>query len=291
MTSDLGSLNYFLGIEVASTADGYYISQRRYIEDLLTQLGLTNTRTATTPMELNVHIRSIDGTLLDDPFRYWHLVGSLVYRTITRLDIAYTIHILSQFVGAPTLVHYDHLLHVLRYLKGIVTYRLFYAKATPLQLRAFSDPTWASDPADRRSVTGYCIFLGTSILTWKSKKQAPVSWSSTMAKLRALVTTTLEIVCLGWLLADFGVFCELSCTHNSPMRQHWGNPNLQLSGEHEFFFHIFWLSTIHHCSPIYVIWATNRYHGSKSRASSVASPQTQFVRSTLSMMGEGVLDI
>jgi hypothetical protein len=103
--SDLGPLNYFLGIEVASTADGYYISQRRYIEGLLTQLGLTDTRTATTPMELNVHIRSIDGTFLDDPFRYWHLVGSLVYRTITRLDIAYTIHILSQFVGAPTLVH------------------------------------------------------------------------------------------------------------------------------------------------------------------------------------------
>lgn len=70
MMSDLGPLNYFLGIEVASTADGYYISQRRYIEDLLTQLGLTDTRTATTPIELNVHIRSIDGTLLDDPFRY-----------------------------------------------------------------------------------------------------------------------------------------------------------------------------------------------------------------------------
>lgn len=70
MMSDLGSLNYFLGIEVTSTADGYYISQRYYIEDLLAQSGLTNTRTATTPMELNVHIRSTDGTLLNNPFRY-----------------------------------------------------------------------------------------------------------------------------------------------------------------------------------------------------------------------------
>lgn len=210
MMSDLGPLSYFLGIEFTSTVDGYYLSQHRYIEDLLAQSGLTDTKTVTTPMELHVRLRPTDGTLLDDPSRYRHLVGSLVYLTVTRPDIAYAVHILSQFVSAPTSVHYGHLLRILRYLRGTATLCLFYAATSPLQLRAFSDSTWASDPADRQSVTGYCIFLGTSLLTWKSKKQVAVSRSSTEVELQALATTTSEIVWLHWLLADFGVSCDVS---------------------------------------------------------------------------------
>ena len=76
------------------------------------------------------------------------------------------------------------------------------------QLHAYSDSTWASDPVDRRSVTGYCIFLGTSLIAWKSKKQTAVSRSSAEAELRALSTTTSEIVWLRWLLADLGVSCH-----------------------------------------------------------------------------------
>ncbi|WVZ70805.1 hypothetical protein U9M48_019442 [Paspalum notatum var. saurae] len=109
------------------------------------------------------------------------------------------------FVGAPTLVHYGHLLRVLRYLRGIASQCLFYARESPLQLHAYPDSTWASDPTDRRSITGYCVLLGSSPIAWKSKKQASVSRSSTEAELRALATTTSEIIRLRWLLADLGV--------------------------------------------------------------------------------------
>ncbi|WVZ88734.1 hypothetical protein U9M48_035218 [Paspalum notatum var. saurae] len=81
--------------------------------------------------------------------------------------------------------------------------RLFYGRDGPLQLHAYSDSTWASDPSDRRSIMGYCVFLGSSPIAWKSKKQAAVSRSCTEAELRALATTTLEIIWLWWLLADF----------------------------------------------------------------------------------------
>jgi hypothetical protein len=104
-------------------------------------------------------------------------VGSLVYLTVTRPDIAHAVHILSQFVCAPTSVHFGHLL-----------------RDSPLQLHAYSDSTWASDPTDRRSIMGYCILLGSSPIAWKSKKQTVVSRSSTEAELRALATTTVEII-------------------------------------------------------------------------------------------------
>lgn len=102
MMSNLGPLSYFLGI-VTSTANGYYISQHRYIEDLIARSGLTNTRTATTLMELHVQLCSTDGTL-DDPSRYGHIIGSLVYLIVTNPDIAHIVHSLSQFVNAPTSV-------------------------------------------------------------------------------------------------------------------------------------------------------------------------------------------
>ena len=96
----------------------------------------------------------------------------------------------------------------MRYLRGTASRGLFYAHDNSLQLHAYSDSTWASDPTDRRSITGYCILLGSSPLAWKSKKQAAVSRSSTEAELRALATTTAEIVWIRWLLADFGVSCD-----------------------------------------------------------------------------------
>jgi len=206
--SDLGPLSYFLGIEVLQTQKGIYLSQSKYIQDLLNRSGLSDTRTVVTPMDLHLTLRPTDGTPLEDPSRYRHIVGSLVYLTITRPDIAHAVHILSQFVSAPTCVHYGHLLRVMRYLRGTRSRRLLYDSNSPLQLHAYSDATWASDPTDRRSITGYCILLGSSPIAWKSKKQAAISRSSTEAELRALATTTAEIIWLRWLLADLGVSCD-----------------------------------------------------------------------------------
>nr|CCI55368.1 PH01B035L11.13 [Phyllostachys edulis] len=84
LMTDLGSLTYFLGIEVPSMPEGYYLSQQKYVQDLLDRSGLTDTRTAETPMELSLQLRTTDGDLLEDPTRYRHLVGSLVYLTKKR---------------------------------------------------------------------------------------------------------------------------------------------------------------------------------------------------------------
>jgi len=205
LMSDLDPLRYFLGIEVSSTPQGFYLSQEKYIQDLLDRASLTDHRTVETPMELNVHLRATDGELLVDPTRYRHIVGSLVYLGVTRPDISYVVHIVSQFVSTPTQLHYSHLLRVLRYLRGTISRRLFFPRSSSLQLQAYSDATWASDSSDRRSLSAYCVFLGGSLIAWKTKKQVAVSRSSAEAELRALALVTAEVTWLRWLLEDFGV--------------------------------------------------------------------------------------
>ena len=204
LMSDLGPLRYFLGIEVSSTSDSIYLSQEKYVQDLLARSCLIDHRTFETPIELNVQLRATDGKPLTDPTRYRHIVGSLVYLAVTRPDISYAVHILSQFVSSPTHVHYSHLLRVLRYLRGTITRRLFFPRSSSFQLQAYSDATWASD-SDRHSLSAYCIFLGGSLIAWKTKKQTAVSRSSAEAELRAIALATAEVTWLRWLLEDFGV--------------------------------------------------------------------------------------
>ena len=122
-------------------------------------------------MELIIQLRASDGDPLPNPTRYRHLVGSLVYLAVTRPDISYPVHILSQFVSTPTSVHYSHLLRVLRYLRGMISHHLFFPRSSSLELQAYSDATWASDPSDRRSFSAYRVFLGGSLIAWKTKNR------------------------------------------------------------------------------------------------------------------------
>jgi hypothetical protein len=138
--SDLGPLRYFLVIEI-SMSEGFFLSQEKYIQDLLDRASLTDHQTGETHMELNVHLMATDGEPLDDPTRYRHIVGSLVYLGVTRPDISYSVYILSQFVSAPTQIHYSHLLRVLCYLHGTISHRLFFPRSSSLQLQAYCDAT------------------------------------------------------------------------------------------------------------------------------------------------------
>ncbi|XP_062085785.1 uncharacterized mitochondrial protein AtMg00810-like [Humulus lupulus] len=151
---DLVSLRYFLGIEVAYSPRGYILSQSKYIADILDPARLSDARTFDTPLELNARYSLSDGVALSDPSLYRTLVGSLVYLTITRPDIAYAVHIVSQFVASPTTVHWAAVLRILRYLRGTQFQSLFFPSTSTLELRAYSDADWGVDFTDRKSTTG-----------------------------------------------------------------------------------------------------------------------------------------
>jgi hypothetical protein len=95
---------------------------------------------------------------------------------------------------APCTTHYAAVLRIIRYIKGTLFRGLHFSSRSPLVLQAYSDADWAGDPDHPRSTTGYCIFLGDSIISWRSKKQTLPSRSSTEYEYRALADTTVEVL-------------------------------------------------------------------------------------------------
>ncbi|XP_065637377.1 uncharacterized mitochondrial protein AtMg00810-like [Quercus suber] len=193
---DLGTLSYFLGLEVTSSFDGYYHSQAKYAFDVFSKAGITNNKTVSTPLEYNAKLTPLDGEPISDATRYRQLVGSLIYLIVTCPDISHAVDMVSKFMDAPRSVHYAAVLRILRYVKGTLYHGLHYSSRSSLKLHAYSDADWAGDPTDRCSIIGFCFMLGTSLVLWCSKKQDVVSRFSTEAEYRALADTTCKLV---WL--------------------------------------------------------------------------------------------
>ncbi|GKE14421.1 ribonuclease H-like domain-containing protein [Tanacetum coccineum] len=206
---DPGELKYFLGIEVLKTdKGGLCLSQRKYCLELLHDYGLLACKPVSTPLPENIilaHKEKEGDKFLKNVTNYQRLVGKLIYLTLTRPYISYSVHCLSQHMHAPLQSHMDLGLRVLRYLKGASGSGIVFEKAEHISLKVYADSDWAKCLVTRRSVLGYCVIYNGCLVSWKSKKQATLSKSSAEAEYRSMAAATCELMWIVNILKDLKI--------------------------------------------------------------------------------------
>ncbi|GKV28920.1 hypothetical protein SLEP1_g37906 [Rubroshorea leprosula] len=195
--SDLGLMHYYLGIEVDQSATGIFISQKKYVQDILDRFRMKDCNPVSTPIDVGMKlVKNPEGKKVNSTL-YKQIVGSLMYLTATRPDIMHVVSLINRYMESPKEMHLLAAKRILGYLKGTVEYGLFYKKGEKSNMFGFTDSDFARDVDDRKSTSGYVFMMGTTAVSWSSRKQLIVTLSTTEAEFVAATSCACQVI---WLL-------------------------------------------------------------------------------------------
>ncbi|GJT80047.1 putative ribonuclease H-like domain-containing protein, partial [Tanacetum coccineum] len=202
--SSIGELNFFLGLQVKQREDGIFISQDKYVADILRKFCFTDVRTASTPMDTEKPLlKDLDGDDVDVRL-YRSMIGSLMYLTSSRPDIMFAICACAKFQVTPRVLHSHAVKRIFRYLKGQPKLGLWYPRNSPFDLVAYSYSDYAGTSLDRKSTIGGCYFLRCKLISWQCKKQTVVATSSTEAEYVVAASCCGQVLWIQNQMLDYG---------------------------------------------------------------------------------------
>ncbi|XP_020675457.1 uncharacterized protein LOC110094540 [Dendrobium catenatum] len=165
----IGTISQFLDIQVVHKPYRMHLNQSRFAQTILSRAGMTNCKPVSTPFKLKSSITHTNSNAFSNPSLYRQLADSLQYLTLTRPDLSFDVNKVCQHMQNSTIAHFDALKRILRNLQGTIHTGLPLFRDKPF-LRSFADSDWAGDDTDRKSTSGFCNYLGSSLISWTVKK-------------------------------------------------------------------------------------------------------------------------
>eukprot|EP00253_Pinus_taeda_P033280 PITA_33280 len=205
----LGELTYFLGFQIQQKEGGIFLSQTKYLKQILKKYGMEDAKPVCTPMVTGCSLSANDESAAVHQPTYRSMIGSLLYLTSTRLDIMHAVGIVGRFQANPKETHLQAVKRIFKYLQGTQNYGLWYPRDTDLTLHAYTDADWAGSVDDRKSTSGGAFFMGSRLVSWFSKKQSSIALSTAEEEYVAAASCCTQLLWMMQTLQDFQIDCTL----------------------------------------------------------------------------------
>ncbi|KAL0549183.1 hypothetical protein IC582_013664 [Cucumis melo] len=202
--SMVGELSCFLGLQIKQKNDGIFISQEKYARNMVKKFGLKQARNKRTPAATHVKLtKDTEGAEVDHKL-YRSIVGSLLYLTASRPDIAYVVGICARYQADPRITQLEVVKRILKYVHGTSDFGMMYSYDTTSTLVGYCDADWAGSADDRKSTSGGCFFLGNNLISWLSKKQNCFYLSIAEAEYIAAGSGCTQLIWMKNMLLEYG---------------------------------------------------------------------------------------
>ncbi|WVZ80340.1 hypothetical protein U9M48_027825 [Paspalum notatum var. saurae] len=201
----MGELQFFLGLQIKQGLEGTFVHQAKYTRDILKKFNMGDSKPMTTPMSTNTALDADEDGEAVDQKEFRGMIGSLLYLTATRPDIQFMLCLCARYQASPRTSHRQAVKRIFRYLKFTPELGLWYSLGSSLSLRGFSDADHAGCRIDRKSTSGTCQLLGTSLVSWSSRKQTSVALSTTEAEYVAAASCCSQLLWMKATLSDFSL--------------------------------------------------------------------------------------
>jgi hypothetical protein len=217
----MGELKYFLGFQVKQLQEATFMSQTKYIQDILKKFGMKNAKPIKTHMGTNGHLDLDTAGKSVDQKVYRLIIGSLLYLCASRPTIMLSVCMCARFQANPKEVHLRAVKRIMRYLVYTPKFGLWYPKGSTFDLIGYFDANYAGCKIDRKSTSGTCQFLGRSLVSWASKQQNSVALSTAEAEYIAAEHCCAQLLWMRQTLRDYGYKLRkvpLLCDNESAIR-------------------------------------------------------------------------
>jgi len=224
--SMMGEISFFLGLQVKQSKDGLFLNQSKYCKKILKRFEMENCKEASIPMPTNYYMDANAAGIFVDQTKYRGLIGSLFYLTASRPNIMFVVCLCARFQSNPKESHFKAAKRILKYLKETSTVGLWYPSHSHIQLVGYSGSDFASCKLDRKCTSGTYHLLGSSLISWHSKKQACVALCTVEVEYIAAGSCRAQILWIKQQLEDIGLkvskvplFCDSTSVINLTKNQ------------------------------------------------------------------------